>query len=127
MNDEKTAINDDIVLVGRSDAEWENSADRIDISRILNESDLYKYIVVLDHQPVESEENSQQGADLQISGHTHGGQLFPIGILEQLTGHLIYGKYHFGNMEQIVSSGLTGWGWPMRNEAKCEYVSININ
>ena len=74
MNDEKTAINDDIVLVGRSDAEWENSADRIDISRILNESDLYKYIVVLDHQPVESEENSQQGADLQISGHTHGGQ-----------------------------------------------------
>ena len=126
LNDEKTEINDHIVLVGRSNAKWKNSADRIDICRILNESDLSKYVVVLDHQPVECEENSQQGVDLQISSHTHGGQLFPIGILEQLTGHLIYGEYHFGNMEQIVSSGLTGWGWPMRNEAKCEYVLINI-
>ena len=127
MNDEKTVINDSIVLIGRSDAKWENSNDRIDICKILNESDLSKYIVVLDHQPVEYDENSQQGADLQISGHTHGWQLFPIGIFEQFTGHLIYGEYHFGNMEQIVSSGLTGWGWSMRNEAKCEYVLININ
>lgn len=127
LNDEKITINDSIVLVGRSDAEWENSIDRIDISRILNESDLSKYVVVLDHQPADYNENSQKGADLQISGHTHGGQMFPIGIMLKLTGHLVYGEYHFGDMEQIVSSGLTGWGWPMRNEAKCEYVLININ
>ncbi len=125
--DEKTKINDDIVLVGRSDGSWEDRIDRIDTCKILNESDLSKYVVVLDHQPVEYEENSRQGADLQISGHTHGGQLFPYAIFEKLMGHLIYGEYHFGNMEQIVSSGLTGWGWPMRNEAKCEYVLININ
>lgn len=125
--DEKTKINDDIVLVGRSDGSWEDRIDRIDTCKILNESDLSKYVVVLDHQPVEYEENSHQGADLQISGHTHGGQLFPYAIFEKLMGHLIYGEYHFGNMEQIVSSGLTGWGWPMRNEAKCEYVLININ
>lgn len=125
--DEKTKINDDIVLVGRSDGSWEDRIDRIDTCKILNESDLSKYVVVLDHQPVEYEENSRQGADLQISGHTHGGQLFPYAIFEKLMDHLIYGEYHFGNMEQIVSSGLTGWGWPMRNEAKCEYVLININ
>jgi predicted MPP superfamily phosphohydrolase len=47
--------------------------------------------------------------------------------MEKSMGYLIYGEYHFGDMEQIVSSGLTGWGWPMRNEAKCEYVLININ
>jgi len=127
LNDEKITVNDSIVLVGRSDAEWENSKNRIDISKILNESDLSKYVIVLDHQPVDYDENSQQGADLQVSGHTHGGQLFPFGIFEQLTGHLVYGEYHIKNMEQIVSSGLTGWGWSMRNEAKCEYVLININ
>ena len=127
LSDEKTTINDDIVLVGRSDASWEDRIDRINISQILNESDLSKYVVVLDHQPVEYEENSQQGADLQISGHTHGGQIFPYAIFESFMDRLIYGEYHFGNMEQIVSSGLTGWGWPMRNEAKCEYVLININ
>lgn len=127
LNDEKTQINGDIVLVGRSDPKWDDAVDRIDIVDILNESDRSRYVVVLDHQPVEYEQNSRQGGDLQISGHTHGGQVFPFAIMEELMGYLIYGEYHFGNMEQIVSSGLTGWGWPMRNEAKCEYVLININ
>ena len=127
LNDEKTPINNDIVLVGRSDAQWDGEKNRIDIGKILNESDLSKYVVVLDHQPIKYKENSKQGADLQISGHTHGGQVFPFSIFEGLMGNLVYGKFHFGNMELIVSSGLTGWGWSMRNEAKCEYVLININ
>ena len=127
LNDEKTPINNDIVLVGRSDAQWDGEKNRIDIGKILNESDLSKYVVVLDHQPIKYKENSQQCADLQISGHTHGGQVFPFSIFEGLMGNLVYGKFHFGNMELIVSSGLTGWGWSMRNEAKCEYVLININ
>ena len=119
LNDDKIIINNDIVLAGRSDAEWEDSINRTDVNEILNESDLSKYIVVLDHQPVEYEKNSQEHVDLQLSGHTHGGQVFP--------GRLNYGEYEIGDMKQIVSSGLTGWGWPMRNEAKCEYVLININ
>ena len=109
LNDEKIEINDNMVLVGRSDAEWENSADRIDICKILNKSDLSKYVVILDHQPVESDENSKQGADLQISGYTHGGQLFPFGIFEQLKGHLIYGdaitcKQNELNQNSIISA-----------------------
>ena len=127
LNDNKITINNDIVLVGRSDAEWEDTIDRIDVNEILNESDLSKYIVVLDHQPVESKENAQEGADLQLSGHTHGGQVFPYGMIYDLSGRLNYGEYEIKDMKQIVSSGLTGWGWPMRNEAKCEYVLININ
>ena len=127
LNDDKITINNDIVLVGRSDAEWEDSVNRIDVNKIFNESDLSKYIVVLDHQPVEYEKNAQEGVDLQLSGHTHGGQLFPYGMMYDLTGRLNYGEYEIGDMKQIVSSGLTGWGWPMRNEAKCEYVLININ
>ena len=127
MNDAKVTINNDIVLVGRSDAEWENSVNRMDVNEIFNESDLSKYIVVLDHQPVEYEENAQEGVDLQLSGHTHGGQVFPYGVIYNLSGRLNYGEYEIGDMKQIVSSGLTGWGWPMRNEAKCEYVLININ
>ena len=127
LNDDKITINNDIVLVGRSDAEWEDSINRTDVNEILNESDLSKYIVVLDHQPVEYEENAQEGVDLQLSGHTHGGQVFPYGMIYDLSGRLNYGEYEIKDMKQIVSSGLTGWGWPMRNEAKCEYVLININ
>ena len=127
LNDDKITINNDFVLVGRSDAEWEDSINRTDVNEILNESDLSKYIVVLDHQPVEYEENAQEGVDLQLSGHTHGGQVFPYGMIYDLSDRLNYGEYEIKDMKQIVSSGLTGWGWPMRNEAKCEYVLININ
>ena len=127
LNDDKITINNDFVLVGRSAAEWEDSINRTDVNEILNESDLSKYIVVLDHQPVEYEENAQEGVDLQLSGHTHGGQVFPYGMIYDLSGRLNYGEYEIKDMKQIVSSGLTGWGWPMRNEAKCEYVLININ
>ena len=127
LNDDKITINNDFVLVGRSDAEWEDSINRTDVNEILNESDLSKYIVVLDHQTVEYEENAQEGVDLQLSGHTHGGQVFPYGMIYDLSGRLNYGEYEIKDMKQIVSSGLTGWGWPMRNEAKCEYVLININ
>ena len=127
LTDDKITINNDFVLVGRSDAEWEDSINRTDVNEILNESDLSKYIVVLDHQPVEYEENAQEGVDLQLSGHTHGGQVFPYGMIYDLSGRLNYGEYEIKDMKQIVSSGLTGWGWPMRNEAKCEYVLININ
>ena len=127
LNNDKIIINNDIVLAGRSDAEWEDSINRTDVNEILNESDLSKYIVVLDHQPVEYEENAQEGVDLQLSGHTHGGQVFPYGMIYDLSGRLNYGEYEIKDMKQIVSSGLTGWGWPMRNEAKCEYVLININ
>ena len=127
LNDDKITINNDIVLVGRSDAAWENSVNRIDVDEILNESDLSKYIIVLDHQAVEDEKNAKEGIDLQLSGHTHGGQMFPYGMMYDLTGRLNYGEYEFGDMKQILSSGLIGWGWPMRNEAKCEYVLINIS
>lgn len=126
LKDEKVTINDDIVLVGRCDAKLE-IINRTNISSILNDSDLSKYVVVLDHQPIESKNNSQQGADLQISGHTHGGQVFPVSLIEKMKGILVYGEFQFGDMKQIVSSGLTGWGWLLRNEAKCEYVIININ
>ncbi len=127
LNDDKTTINEDIVLVGRSDAEWDGAADRTNVSEILNESDLSKYVIVADHQPLEGMENSKLGVDLQVSGHTHGGQVFPYKEMIELTGTNTYGEYGFGDMKQIVSSGFTGWGWGIRNEAKCEYVLININ
>ena len=127
LNDEKTTINGDIVLVGRGDAEWEGNAQRANVSEILNESDLSKYVIVVDHQPLEEIENSKSGADLQVSGHTHAGQVFPYKEIIEFERINSYGKYTIGDMEQIVSSGLTGWGWGIRNEGKCEYVLININ
>lgn len=127
LEDDKIIINNDIVLVGRDDVGWFDDGPRANITDLIDETDLSKYVVVADHQPVEQEENAKAGVDLQISGHTHGGQVFPYAIFQKLMGICSYGEYDYGDMEFIVSSGLTGWGWPMRNEAKCEYVLINID
>lgn len=71
-------------------------------------------------------ENNAQGVDLELSGHTHAGQLWPVGVLSELTGVLNYGEYQEENCKVIVSSGFTGWGYPIRTEEHCEYVLINV-
>lgn len=127
LEDDKIIINNDISLIGRADAGWYDEADRLNLSEMIDEEDLSRYIVVVDHQPIDYEENSKQGVNLELSGHTHGGQVFPFEQFQELMGILPYGEYDFGEMKQVVSSGLTGWGWPMRNQEKCEYVLINVN
>ena len=63
---------------------------------------------------------------MELSGHTHAGQLWPVGVLSELTGVLNYGEYQEENCKVIVSSGFTGWGYPIRTEEHCEYVLINV-
>lgn len=127
LDDKKVIIDDNIVLVGREDAGWDHDFKRANVSDMLDESDYSKYIVVLDHQPIRKDEDLGNGIDLQISGHTHAGQVFPFKLFDELIDIYTYGLYMHHSMVQIVSSGLAGWGWPIRNEEKCEYVLVNVN
>ena len=76
---------------------------------------------------VEELKNDAQGVDLDVSGHTHAGQIWPVGWLSELTGVLNYGEYQSGDCKVIVSSGFTGWGYPLRTEGHCEYVIIHLS
>lgn len=127
LRDDKITINNDIILIGREDRGFSANSGRLSSEQLLNNLDLSKYIIIADHQPVESEKNANLGADLQVSGHTHGGQIFPLNIIYSLVGTLNYGEYKFGKMSQITSSGVAGWGWPLKNANPCEYVVIHIN
>lgn len=127
LEDEYTQINGELVLAGRADAAWGNSSGRLTAEQLLDGADRDKYIVVADHQPIEAKENDLQGADLEISGHTHAGQIWPIGHFTELTGGLNYGEYQEGECKVIVSSGFTGWGYPIRTQGHCEYVVVNIS
>ncbi|MDO5850307.1 MAG: metallophosphoesterase [Methanobacteriaceae archaeon] len=125
LSDDKKELGN-ILLIGRNDKGFSNLP-RLSSNQLLNGVDLSKFIIVADHQPKEYEENSKNGADLQVSGHTHGGQIFPMNIIYDLVGILNYGEYKIGNMTHITSSGFTGWGWPLKNANPCEYVVIHIN
>lgn len=126
LEDSYEVINDELILAGRADAAWGNSSNRASVEEILADVDREKYIIMADHQPIEAEENNAQGVDLELSGHTHAGQLWPVGVLSELTGVLNYGEYQEENCKVIVSSGFTGWGYPIRTEEHCEYVLINV-
>jgi len=114
----------DILLVGREDL----SASRISSKELLKNQNTEKYIIMVDHQPVEYENNAQSGVDLMLSGHTHAGQIFPAGYLIKWfhMSDLWYGHTKIGNMDAIVSSGLAGWGYPIRTQKNSEYVIIDI-
>lgn len=70
------------------------------------------YNIVLDHQPQGTEENTKNNVDLQLSGHTHNGQMFPLSFSYHLQPNFAgnYGKETFKNYAKNISSGLIGWG-----------------
>ena len=83
-------------------------------------------ILVMDHQPRELSELSLAGADLQLSGHTHNGQLFPGNLLVALLYDNAYGLKKEGNMYSVVTSGVGVWGPGMRVGTDSEIVLINL-
>lgn len=125
LEDSSVEINNDLILIGRKD----RSTYRMNIDEITNNLDKEKYIIAMDHQPNEFKEKAESGVDLQISGHTHGGQIFPISLINKLINFadLNYGKETFKNMEAVVTSGISGWGYPIRTDGHSEYVIINIS
>ena len=126
LRDQWKELGGDLVLAGRKDAGWNNSDKRLSSRKLLENADKNRYVIVADHQPLEAQENARQGVDLQLSGHTHAGQMFPIGVINTLRGDLNYGDFHFDQLTAIVTSGFTGWGYSFRTQAHCEYVIIDL-
>ena len=123
LDDESVNIGDDILLVGRRD----RKAERKSVEELLIGADSSKYVIFADHEPYDFKIKSDAGVDLQLSGHTHGGQLFPVGTFMDLfnIGDMVYGKKQIGNMTAITTSGITG-SHPLRTQGKSEYVVLTI-
>lgn len=113
----------EIQLVGR---EEKTAKERKDTAVLAENTDQSKFIMLADHQPTTLENNKPLKADLQLSGHTHGGQIFPLGYIGFLYDDLVYGEYEENGSKIIVSSGFAGWGFPIRTQGKSEYVIVNI-
>ena len=124
LNDESVNIGDDILLVGRMD----RNDERKSVEELLIGADSSKYIIFADHEPYGFKLKSEAGVDLQLSGHTHGGQIFPIGTFMDLfnIGDMVYGKKQIGNMIAITTSGITG-SHPLRTQGKSEYVVVTVH
>ncbi|MBQ6820722.1 MAG: metallophosphoesterase [Clostridium sp.] len=129
LDDEVYKINNDFVIIGREDRSFGLNGSRMSIEQLINGVDKNSFILALDHQPNEYKENKDAGTDLILSGHTHGGQLWPINYIDKLfkINDSVYGYTRVANNTQaIVTSGLAGWRYPVKTSAPAEYVIINI-
>ncbi len=126
LEDETQLIAGELLLIGRADAAWDQQTTRKAIRELILPRQEDLFLLTLDHQPLEAEENAAAGVDLMLSGHTHAGQLFPVGYLTEWTGGMNYGLYQTGNCLSIVSSGFAGWGYGIRTQGHCEYVIVDI-
>lgn len=100
---------------------------RQDLAGLLAGVDRAYPVILLDHQPVRLEEAQQNGVDVQLSGHTHRGQLFPNQLITQRLFEKDWGLLQKDNLQVIVSSGFGTWGPPVRTGNKPEVVDLVIN
>lgn len=112
-------------IIGRIDASF---SARKETKELADQVDLSQFTLLIDHQPLGLQANADAGIDLQISGHTHAGQIWPTGKLMELMGvsEMNYGYEKIGSMNMIVTSGIGGWGYAIRTGGHCEYVIIDI-
>lgn len=83
--------------------------------------------VLLSHTPWQAERAANAGVGLMLSGHTHGGQIWPFGYVVKLTYPLIEGRYEVGGMTVIVSRGTGTWGPRMRLWRRGEILRVTLH
>ena len=128
-NDESILINDEFYLVGRRDTDKPGTEDgtRAEISELTKDLDKTKPIFVLSHEPDELQKTADAGADIDFSGHTHDGQLFPGNLTIGLFWENPCGMIKKDNMYSIVTSGVGVYGTFMRVGTDAEICSVDID
>lgn len=129
INDESVLINDEFYLVGRRDTDKPGTEDgtRAKISELTKDLDKTKPIFVLSHEPDELQKTADAGADIDFSGHTHDGQLFPGNLTIGLFWENPCGMIKKDNMYSIVTSGVGVYGTFMRVGTDAEICSVDID
>ena len=97
-----------------------------DLRRALAGRQAERPVVLLAHQPRQVKDAIAHGVDLQLSGHTHGGQIFPFSVLVRLFEPYLAGCFTLGQTQLYVSRGTGYWGPPMRLGAPAEITLIEL-
>ena len=131
MQDDVELIDDRFYLIGRTDKSEEYASGRKTMEELTADLDPDKFSIVLDHQPEDYDAQAKADVDLVLSGHTHGGQLFPLRPIEELTNMTpddrIYGYEKRGNTNFIVTSGISDWAIKFKTGCRSEYLMLEIS
>lgn len=129
LQDDVELIDDRFYLIGRQDrSEEQKGGSRASMQKLTENLDTSKYSIVLDHQPHDYDNQAAAKVDLVLSGHTHGGQFFPINYVGEWSGEndKTYGLETRDVTNFIVTSGISDWAIKFKTGCKSEYVVIDI-
>ena len=130
LEDESAELSCGAVVIGRKDR---SRGGRMSAADLMKEYSEGRFTIMLDHQPNDTVSETESRADLVLSGHTHGGHIFPAGQIGLMIGanDLLYGRKTMtagdGHITTfIVTSGISGWAIPFKTGCFSEYVVIDI-
>ncbi len=83
-------------------------------------------VILIAHRPIDFDDVSRSGADLQLSGHTHHGQAWPVNYVTQYQNELSWGHLKKRQTHFFVTSGVQLWGPPVRTAGASEIMVINV-
>ena len=128
LRDAAVKINDGIYIVGREDISFNRASGRKrkSLEELMSGIDKSFPIIMMDHQPFHLEEAERNGVDLQLSGHTHHGQLWPFNFITKKVYEVSWGYKKKGNTHIYVSSGAGTWGPPVRTGNSPEIVFLQL-
>lgn len=129
LRDEAVLLGGGVWLYGRPDAQRPGRGieTRKTPAELTEGLDGNRPILVLDHQPRELEELAAAGVDVDLSGHTHDGQLFPGNLTVRLVWENAYGYLRVGQLHSIVTSGVGLFGPNMRVATRAEICPVTIH
>jgi len=123
LTDTAVTVADRLILAGRNDISQRH---RKPLEEIISGFNKNLPRILLDHNPARLADAENNHIDLQISGHTHNGQIFPLNYLVNRMYPLAYGYHKSGKTHYYVSSGLGLWAAPVRIGTKSEIVRIRV-
>ncbi|MFI8961277.1 metallophosphoesterase [Streptomyces sp. NPDC053493] len=113
-------------LAGVDDVAGEREGQGPDFGKALGDRDRSRTAVLLAHQPIVIDDAVRHGVDLQLSGHTHGGQLWPGNYLAELANPTVAGLERYGDTQLYVSRGAGAWGPPVRVGAPSDITVVEL-
>ncbi|HTR81918.1 MAG TPA: metallophosphoesterase [Bacteroidota bacterium] len=128
LRDNAAKVGDALYIVGREDLSIKgfSGKTRKPLPDIMADVDKSYPVILMDHQPFHLEEAEANGVDLQLSGHTHHGQLWPFNFITKKVYELSWGYKKKGRTHYYVSCGVGTWGPPVRTGNRPEIINIKL-
>ncbi|HMN48459.1 MAG TPA: metallophosphoesterase [Ignavibacteriaceae bacterium] len=128
LRDGYELIDSSFYLIGREDSSMPQftGKQRKSLEEIVKKIPANYPKILLDHTPFKLEQAQQNNIDLQLSGHTHHGQIWPANLITNMIYEISWGYKKKGNTHYYVSSGAGTWGPPVRTGSSSEIVNIKV-